>query len=1072
MRNDPKAKVALLLFCSGLCALIYQTVWLREFRLIFGASTAATAAVLGIFLGGLGLGSALLGRRTEASRKPLVYFGKLEILIALTAALTPLLVWLVRQAYGATGGTFVLGQGIGTCVRLLLASLVLIVPTFLMGGTLPAAARAAESDDDLGRRALALLYGCNTLGAVTGAALSTFWLIEQFGNRGTLWLACGLNLIVTIVACVIGRNLPDATNDTRSEQATSIQAASPVRFVIIAAASVGFAFMLMELVWYRMLGPILGGSTFTFGLILVVALLGVGLGGAGYSIFSANRRATVNAFALTCALEALFIAIPYALGDRLALATLLLRPLGAMGFLGQVLGWACITTVVVLPAALVAGYQFPMLIALLGQGRAEVGRHTGLAYAANTAGAIGGSLVGGFGVLPLLAAPGAWKLISALLGVLALAASLVALWRKERLSPSAILVGLAALALLGAVGPTAAWRHSGIGAGRADLGPTPSVNRLLDFRNFHRRSIGWEAEGVESSVGVSRDNGLAFVINGKTEGNSRMDAGTQVMAGLTGAILHPAPKRALVIGLGTGSSAGWLGAIPGIERVDVVELEPAIIEVARRCAPVNQHVLENPKVKIHIGDAREILITTPEKYDIIFSEPSNPYRAGIASLFTKEFYSGVTDRLAPGGIFLQWLQAYGIDGDAIRTVFATLGSVFPAVDTWRTQATDLLLVASMRPIAMDAAVLRERVAAEPYRSALRAAWRVNSLEGFFSHYVGNDAMARAVVASGEPLCTDDRNALEFGFARGVGRRKDLRVSDQVLQFALAQRMDRPTTLTGDIDWGSVSAQVPTIEAVHAASLAELPGESTARKARRRLLNFYVNRQFAAATAFLREHPIEPLNLLELEAIAASFASTGATEAGPWIERLHEERPSDAAAIRGRWHLRRKEWLEATVAFQVAFRAWRTDPWPTLALVSQSLDDALELAATSQQPEIAQALFDSLEKEFTISLARERRLAARLYLARLTDTKPVNPQVVAALGAFGANPIWRKDVLELRVRAALAQGDPNAAHAAKDLREFMRHEPVRFESGLPARAGGVEVTPNATIAKAVQLPGVR
>src|SRR5262245_37450073 len=164
MKSIPRpSAVAILLFCSGLCALIYQTVWLREFRLIFGASTPASAAVLGVFMGGLGLGSAFLGRKAEASRKPLLYYGNLELFIALAAAATPLLVWLVRQLYGLTGGTIVLGHTFGTVVRLLLATLVLIVPTFLMGGTLPAAARSVSSQHDETRRGLALLYGCNTL---------------------------------------------------------------------------------------------------------------------------------------------------------------------------------------------------------------------------------------------------------------------------------------------------------------------------------------------------------------------------------------------------------------------------------------------------------------------------------------------------------------------------------------------------------------------------------------------------------------------------------------------------------------------------------------------------------------------------------------------------------------------------------------------------------------------------------------------------------------------------------------------------------------------------------------------
>jgi spermidine synthase len=743
MKDLREKSVAPLLFCSGLCALIYQTAWLREFRLIFGASTAASAAVLGIFMGGLGLGSAYLGRWSEQSKKPLLLYGNLELLIALSAAATPALVWLARIAYAATGGTMVLGSTMGTLVRLVLSALVLIGPTFLMGGTLPAAARAVGTSEDTGRRSVALLYGCNTLGAVVGAALSTFLLIEHFGNRGTLWLACALNLVVALVARAIGRGTPDA--QTFASASRVIPSVATPRFVMIAAASAGFAFMLMELVWYRMLGPILGGSTFTFGLILIVALLGVGLGGAGYALLRTDRRPTVNAFALTCALEAFFIALPFALGDRVAQLALVLRPLGGMGFGGQVFGWAIIAGIVVFPAALIAGWQFPMLIALLGEGREDVGRHTGFAYAANTGGAIAGSLLGGFGLLPLLTAPGVWKAVIALLIALALAALAVAFFRKERLAIPAIGAAFVSAFMLFATGPTAAWRHSGIGAGRAEV-TAPTVNVLEDFERFFGRTVFWEAEGVESSVGMSGDSGVAFIINGKIDGNSRLDSGTQVMSGLVGAILHRDPKRALVIGLGTGSTAGWLGKVPEMEHVEVVELEPAVREVARVCAPVNHNVLENPKVHLHIGDAREVLLTTPEKYDIVFSEPSNPYRAGIASLFTEEFYQAVKRRLATDGIFLQWLQAYDIDGEAIRTVYATLGAVFPHVETFTTQANDLLLVATREPLPMDAARLRARLALEPFRSALRNAWRVDSLEGFLSHYVGHDALTAPSVA--------------------------------------------------------------------------------------------------------------------------------------------------------------------------------------------------------------------------------------------------------------------------------------------------------------------------------------
>ncbi len=185
-----------LVFRSGLCALLYQTTWLREFRLVFGSTTAASAAVLGIFMAGLGAGSALLGRRAECQARPLAFYAKLEFFIAASAALTPALIWIIRAIYVALGGTLAMGDFGGTIVRLLLATVVLGTPTFLMGGTLPAMARFGVAEEDEGRIGLALLYGMNTLGAVAGAAFGSFYLFERFGNHLTLWLACTLNAIV------------------------------------------------------------------------------------------------------------------------------------------------------------------------------------------------------------------------------------------------------------------------------------------------------------------------------------------------------------------------------------------------------------------------------------------------------------------------------------------------------------------------------------------------------------------------------------------------------------------------------------------------------------------------------------------------------------------------------------------------------------------------------------------------------------------------------------------------------------------------------------------------------------
>src|ERR1051326_4233877 len=215
------ATPAVLLFFSGACALTYQTVWFRQFRLIFGASTFATAAVLAIFMGGLGVGSAILGRRADAHPKPLVFYGNLELLIAISAAASQLLLWLVAKIYFATGGSVTLGIFLATVVRLILAAVVLAVPTVMMGGTLSAAARAVETNDDGARRQVALLYGANTLGAVTGTLVSTFFALEVFGNRKTLLVAVLVNAIIAVVARSVGaRPSPAASQHPRSEEHT------------------------------------------------------------------------------------------------------------------------------------------------------------------------------------------------------------------------------------------------------------------------------------------------------------------------------------------------------------------------------------------------------------------------------------------------------------------------------------------------------------------------------------------------------------------------------------------------------------------------------------------------------------------------------------------------------------------------------------------------------------------------------------------------------------------------------------------------------------------------------------
>ncbi|HSG38750.1 MAG TPA: fused MFS/spermidine synthase, partial [Thermoanaerobaculia bacterium] len=513
------ARVALLLFVSGFCALVYQTAWLRLFRLIFGASTASSAAVLAIFMAGLGFGGLLLGRRVDRHPSPLGLYATLEAGIAISAGLSPWLVKLVEWVYISLGGSAALGLTGSTLVRLLLATLVLGLPTFLMGGTLPAVARAVERGTDAGRRTVGLLYAVNTLGAVLGVLLTTFFTLEVLGIRKTVWIAALLNLIVVLVARSMARGLAEDRAEAAAEQASEEAGESRIGWLVpLAAGIVGFAFLLMELVWYRMLAPLLGGSSYTFGLILAVALLGIGAGGLLYGAGEARRRPTLLAFATTCSLEALFLALPFALGDRLAVTAALLRPMGGAGFPALVGVWTAITALVVLPAAIVAGYQFPLLIALLGEGRRRVGREVGLTYAANTLGAILGSIAGGFGLIPLLTAPGVWRLVVVLLLVLAAVTLLAGLRagapRRGALLPAA--AGALGLVFCLATGPTAFWRHSPIGAGRVETAKWSGPNDIRDQVSQMRQRVTWEADGVESSVALDLTMEYSLIVNGKS----------------------------------------------------------------------------------------------------------------------------------------------------------------------------------------------------------------------------------------------------------------------------------------------------------------------------------------------------------------------------------------------------------------------------------------------------------------------------------------------------------------------------------------------------------------------------
>ncbi len=1043
----PISRVAPLLFLSGFCALVFQVAWLRLLRLIFGGSTTASAVTLAIFMAGLGIGSLVLGPRADRWRRPLRGYAGLEAGVALSAALSPGLVLVAQYVYFGLGGTSELDSLTSTTLRLGLSALVLGVPTFLMGGTLPAASRAVAQVADKTRRSVALLYGANTLGAVCGALVATFLALEHLGVRGTLWSASGINLLVAgaawwfsrgtgttatpaAVESKPGTDVEVAAPDGNIHETVDPQAAALPTFVLAAAATVGFAFFLMEMVWYRMLAPVLGGSSYTFGLILAVALLGVGLGGWFYGAGSSQRRPTLMTFAGTCTAEALLLMLPYALGDRIAILAMLLRPLGDVSFALLVAGWSALAGIVVLPAAVIAGFQFPLLIALLGRGRQDLGRQVGLAYAWNTAGAVGGAAAGGFGLLALLSAPRLWILVALLL--LALAGWAVVLARPTRTTTRRLVwpavATLATLALATTPGPSAVWRHTPTGAGgmpSAFDGP----NEVRRMSQAVRRAIGWQREGRESSVAIHGLDETSLLVNGKADGSAISDAPTQVMSVLIGAALHPEPRKALVIGLGTGSSAGWLAKFPSIERVDVAELEPAMSEVAKICAAVNHDVLSLPTVHLHIGDGRELLRTSRQTYDLIFSEPSNPYRAGIASLFTQDLYRDAADRLAEDGIFLQWLQSYHVDANLVRTVVATLVAELPHVEIWQLASGDLLLAASHSPIDHDLTRIQQRVAEEPLRSALRVTLGVEGAAGFYTGFIASTHLATAIHRQVPKLNTDDHPIVEFGFARGLGR--DLGFSVQRLAaLATARREHLPPIHNGRLDWRRV-LELRTARDTKWGSLSSPLGFDDDVDSRIAARNAYVLGDLIAAGRRWHSQPAIAEVPIDRLIVAEAFADSADPQTPEVAAQLAAAgQPVAADAVLARYQFRTGH-LEAARDHLIAvFRGARTHPW----IHRPTLERALALAVELTQADLVLGLdfIPVLGDAFAVQLLDEARLRTRLDIAELTAFNAFCEQ---ALEAFEPHVPWEEDFLERRLRCYEALGHTLTARAKKDLADF-------------------------------------
>ncbi len=987
-------------------------------------------------MAGLGIGGWRLGQRAEHTLRPLAYYAKLELGVCLFAAISPWTLPLLGKAYLALGGEPRLGLWGATLGRLLVAVLVMGPAAFLMGGTLPAAARAAETDHDTHRTTLALLYSLNTAGAVLGSLLGTFALFELLGTRASLWFACLLNLLVAVVAQAWARELPDVPLSVKDEQAEGVSPTEsrPLRWerraVYLAAAVVGFAFIGSELIWYRVMGPILGGSTYSFGLILAIALTGIGLGGWWYSQ-QAKSQATWTLLSVTVLGEALVLGLPIWIGDPLAIFAAQLRNLAALGFGALVLTWVIVCLVVVLPAAVISGYQFPVLIALLGRGRSDVANHVGRAYLFNTAGSVLGSLLVGFILLPRLGAISTWRGLTGALVLVGLLAILRSWKRQEALSvPSLVFVLLLATGSgcsMAATGPTSVWRHTPIGAGRA-TNLSSDANQLKAWTNAQRSQILWERDGVDVTVALAVDSSANFIVSGKSDGSVQGDRGTQAMCALMAALLHPDPKQGFVLGLGTGMSAGWLAK--AISHVDVAELEPAIVEVARSVGAANGNVLAAPNVTLFLGDGREFLLTTRKHYDVIMSEPSNPYRAGVASLFTADFYRTVQRRLAPRGIFVQWLQGYEVDTSVVLMTLRSLREVFPFVEIWQSQGADIALLSSMEPREYDLQLIRDRASKAPYLDVMRRTWLAEGAEALFSHAYGNAKFVDTLLDHNQPqVNTDDENLVEFAAARSVGKKTPSAAID-LFYLALASKATNMNLRNGQLD----NEQVHTLRSRGFL----ISGDSTPFDAWHQ--NNARSALFQAGCTGNGQSPLTATSdfppardLVEVYAYGRVLALKGSEQSPDMAEKLVSAGfDAEASYLRGLYFQSKQQPETALYHYEQAILSLRREALPLCELGSQLVHSSTRLAGSHSAwtARIARAL---MERPFVAYLVENHRIAAAQELAFLAN----DPKLcVQALGKQLQMPTWSLPFLNARLDCLEREHHPMASAARRDVLEYL------------------------------------
>jgi spermidine synthase len=735
----PVRYFAFLAFLSGFAALTYQVLWVKQLGIVVGIDVYAVTTGVSSFFAGLALGSAIFGRWADRLQRPLFAYALLELAIAASAVAAT-----VSLAHAAP--LFVRLQQIAGPLAWLLPFILVGIPAFLIGGTLPVLFRSWSPQAHVPKGG-GILYAVNTAGGIAGALITPFFLIPRFGLLGSSIFAACLNICATLVALAwLGKTSVRTVEspDPESAKLTADQRAALILYAIGGAVALGY-----EVIWTQAIVPFMSTRSFAFAVVLATYLAGLAIGSALYSRFADRTKDPWTIFALLISFAGLFAFLQVvALGGWL-----LVLQTQAEAFVfsatGSILAGMCTRFVVaavsvVFIPTLLLGAAFPLVLRLAA-GANRIGRDVGEILAFNTFGGIAGTLLTGFVLVPIL---GLVRTL-AFLSVTATALGIFAVLRgsASRAFVRNIVLASAALALVCAL--------------------TVSPDRLAQSLTIARGGgqVVFYRETVAGTVAVLQEpqqkGGFhRLYIQGVSNSGDAMPSlrYMRLQALLPLLIAEREPKSALVIGYGTGITSGSLLSFNSLSKRVCVELLPGVVAASPHFQG-NYSAAKDPRLQLRIGDGRRELLRSSENYDLITLEPPPPSAAGVANLYSTNFYQLAAKHLEPAGILAQWLPLGAQNDEDSRSIVRSFIDVFPYATLWSTELHEMLLVGSFRPIVLDADRISRRFQ-QPQVQAALAEVGISSPAALLSTWVTNREGLQQYAAAAAPV-TDDRPTIEF-----------------------------------------------------------------------------------------------------------------------------------------------------------------------------------------------------------------------------------------------------------------------------------------------------------------------